>query len=155
LALRPHAPEFASRGGVKPAAAELQVYRITAAGQPEPVRGRMLTGDELGFVYRNLAGRKYLLVFARDEHGHVYWYYPAWNNPADAPVAISIEGGEGSHELPEVTVHDFDGNHLELHAVFTDKQLSVREVEARIAENPRSAVSEDAIEADVPLEIVR
>ena len=35
---------------------------------------------------RERSGKRYLMIFGIDEHRHVYWYYPAWANPAEDPL---------------------------------------------------------------------
>jgi hypothetical protein len=131
--------EFAARGA-EPAASVAQVfiYRVPAgqtsrAGQA--VAGSMRSSDALAFAYVNAAGFRKLLIFAEDEHGHVYWYHPAWTDLADDPRAISIAPAASLRELPESIAHDLDGKKLKIRAIFSNAELSVRQVEALLAEH--------------------
>ena len=121
---------YAPRGGD---ASRLFIYRVPAGEAPTPVDHRISSHDELAFAYENGTGRRRLLVFAVDEHRHVYWYHPAWDDPAADPVAIAISTAAGVHELPEAIGHAYDGSELMLYALFTDEALSVRTVEQWIA----------------------
>jgi hypothetical protein len=132
--------EVTTRGGPASVAAarapELQIYRF-AAGASGGVAQRagdvVYPGDELAFAYRNPAGMGRLLVFAVDEHGHVYWYHPGWSRPAENPTAVPISVEPGLHELPAAVLHNFDGDRIMIHALFTDRELTVRQVESVVA----------------------
>jgi hypothetical protein len=115
-----------ARGG---AGSRLFIYRVRSGAAPTPVADRIAQSDELAFAYENGAGRRRLLVFAVDEHRHVYWYHPAWEDAAADPVAVAISTAGGVHELPEAIGHAYDGNDLVLYALFTDEPLSVRTIE--------------------------
>jgi hypothetical protein len=67
----------------------------------------------------------------------VYWYHPAWSNPAEDPVAISIASGQDLVELKEAVSHEIQGNSLKIYAFFTDEPLSVRSVEKTITSEKR------------------
>ncbi len=86
--------------------------------------------DELAFSYLNRSGKKHLLVFGVDEHRHIYWYHPAWVRQQDNPSAIAIEAGNQPHVLAEAIRHPLDGRSLTLYGVFTDRALTVTEVES-------------------------
>ena len=130
----PRHDEFASRGAVHTAPeGELYVYRIGSGGSPERADGtRMHQRDELAFAYTNRAGWPYLLVFGVDEHRHVYWYHPAWQNADETPRAVSIQSGSVGHELPDATSHDLDGAELHVFGLFIRTALTVRDVEERL-----------------------
>jgi hypothetical protein len=130
----PRHGEFASRGAVHEVpGAELYVYRIGPTGSPERTDDtRMGRRDELAFAYTNAKGWPYLLVFGVDEHGHVYWYHPGWQNAAETPRAVAIQSGRDERELPDATSHDLDGAQLHVFGLFSRTALSVRDVEARI-----------------------
>jgi hypothetical protein len=72
------------------------------------------------------------MIFAVDEHRHVYWYHPEWSNQADDPHAISIASGPEVREIPSAVSHTFDGSDLTLFAVFTNDDWSVRRIEQMI-----------------------
>ncbi len=122
---------FAARGAPVAAPAEpLRVYRIRTGVTPEPVQGELRATDELAFAYQNAAGKKWLLIYGVDEHGHVYWFHPSWSDPDADPAAVPAQAGEGLHELPEAISHALDGGKLTLHGVLSDERLTVRRVES-------------------------
>jgi hypothetical protein len=125
---------FTPRGpGSNGATSSVQIVRATKGSEPSLVDGSIRADDELAFAYDNAKQKPYLLVFGVDEHGHVYWYHPAWTNAADDPAAIRIDANGGRHELREAVAHDLDGQTLEIHALFTDRPVTVREVERLVA----------------------
>jgi hypothetical protein len=147
--------ELAARGtpaGVAAARApEVQVYRIYIGRRgttSEKAGDFVYAGDELAFAYRNPAGKERLLVFAVDEHGHVYWYHPGWSDAGQNPTAVPISAEPGLHELPAAVLHKFDGERIMIHALFTDRELSVRQVESAVAS---AAARDHAPDAPVPL----
>jgi hypothetical protein len=122
-----------SRGGpAESIPARLEVYRVRPGDPPERVRDEINATDELAFAYENRAGKKRLMVFGVDESGNIYWYHPAWQDPAEKPVAVTIEGGVGIRELPEAIGHSIRGETLRIYAVFTDEPLPVESIEALI-----------------------
>jgi hypothetical protein len=148
--LRPAAPDgvsggFVARGaGAGAVAPELAVYRIAGgspagAGAPEPIADTIHAGDEVAFAYRNPTGKGRLLVFAVDEHGHVFWYHPGWSDPGDDPRAVAVSTAPGLHELPAAIAQRYDGQQLSFHALFTDQEITVRQVESALASNPAAA----------------
>jgi hypothetical protein len=124
----------------------LQVYRVPAGAGPvwvgsvpDPSASRPIAidrADELAFAYTNPTAKKHLLVFAADEHRHVYWYYPAWTSEGDNPGATPIVSTKDPVELRESVGHSFDAPKVQLHAVFAEEALSVREIEARVRAAP-------------------
>lgn len=129
--------EFQARGSA-PAVSEparLGVFRVEGAGARSLLGAdeRVAPGGELAFSYTNRDAKKYLLVFASDERGHVYWYYPAWTDPKAPPSAVPIERTDAPRPLPDAVSHDFDARRVQLVAVFTDEPLSVTDVEARLS----------------------
>jgi hypothetical protein len=127
---------FHARGRAAPAVAsgapELQIFRIGREGA-QPLRGVLARDEELAFAYRSEGTARRLLVFARDEHAHVYWYHPAWTDPAADPEAVTLSPAPGLHELPAAIAHALDGRRLELCWLFTVEPLRAREVEAALA----------------------
>ncbi len=141
---------FASRGVVPAPSASLSVFRILG-GRSEPVLGGISARDELAFAYENAAGRRHLLVFAEDAHGHIYWFFPAWRDESENPAAIAIEATRRPTELREAVRHGFDTDRIVLRAVFTDEPLRVREVESRLRDG--RPVADDAIERRFELQV--
>jgi hypothetical protein len=71
------------------------------------------------------------MIFGLDDRKNVYWFYPAWTNPADDPVAIPIETDGERHELPDAVRQPMSGR-VEIHALFVDEPLSVKDVESSL-----------------------
>jgi hypothetical protein len=144
---------FAARGGSEDAgagvervfrASPLHVYRVPpkeeGSGGPVPVVGTVRRDAELAFAYENSDRKKYVMIFAVNEAGRVYWFYPGWTNPTDNPRAIAISEEVGLHELPDAVVHRFDGSKLDIHSLFLDEPLTVREVEQAVARHAMGGV---------------
>ena len=114
-------------------ASPLHVYRVPSKEEgsvgPVPVFETVHRHAELAFAYENSDRKKYVMIFAVNEDGRVYWFYPGWTSPTDNPRAIAITAEAGLHELPDAVVHRFDGARLEIHALFLDEPMTVREVE--------------------------
>jgi hypothetical protein len=108
----------------------LLVYRMGPGGHAEPLRDTIRRSDELAFAYRSDGKDDRLMVFARDEGGRIYWYHPAWTDPAQDPEAVAIAREPGVHELPAAVSHAFAGNRVEICALFTTGNRRVRETEA-------------------------
>jgi len=144
-------PAPAPRGAAATAAPALLAYRIPPGGAPRPLEGAIGGRDELAFAYANPGALPYLLVFAVDEHAHVYWYHPAWRTGAPPPVAAAALAGPGPHEIPAATRHDFDGRRLVIYAVFARQPLEVAQIE-RAA---RAAGAADRLPLPADLQVVR
>jgi hypothetical protein len=119
----------------------LLAYRIEADGLPRALAGEAwaIRGrDELAFAYSNPGGWPYLMIFAVDEHARIYWYQPAWRPNTTPPAAVAARVGAGPFELPAATRHDFDGQHVILHALFARRPVGVAEIEraAQAARGP-------------------
>jgi len=143
--------EFVSRGGESSPPPQVVVYGVSG-GAAAPVGRRVGRNDELAFAYRNPEGRHFLMIFAVDEHGHVYWYHPAWTEQAAEPRAVAAHRGAGLVELREGIVHAIDGKCLTVHSLLLDEPLSVREIEARLAAR-RSPLVEGAHHETLELEV--
>ncbi len=142
LAVRGGAGEqaFAPRGAPStPGEAPLSrvfVYEIRPGAPPVLASGSVRRGDELAFAYENGARKRRLAIFGVDEHGHVFWFHPAWTSGAEDPVAIPIAGDDRRHELPEAIRHSFDGARLQIRSVFLDDAVSVRRFEELVRMAP-------------------
>ena len=136
FAMRAQTPsaEFASRGpGLSPDnECTLHAYRVQSITTPTPLSGSMHAHDELSFSYESGCNKKYLMVYATDEFGQVYWFHPAWTNTAENPTAIDVETSAGVHELRVATAHAWKGKHVQIHGLFLDAPATVREVEAML-----------------------
>jgi hypothetical protein len=125
---------FAARGSGSAAPEVLRAYRIREGRAPALVERELGADDELAFGYLNPDARRWLLVYGVDEHGHVYWFHPSWEDPAQDPPAVRAEPGAGLHELPEAISHALEGEQLTLHGVLSDERLTVRQVERLLRE---------------------
>jgi hypothetical protein len=148
--------EFASRGVGRPAAGpSLEVYHSQPEQSFAPATGPIRRGDELAFAYTNEAGFPFLAVYGIDEHGHVYWYHPAWTMPAEDPESIRIEGGPRLRELPEAISQSLDSQELRIVAVFSSRPLHVREMERLLGSNGNARPTQESLAATLgPVQIV-
>jgi hypothetical protein len=135
---------FASRGtATAEAPSHVLVYRATERGAPTRAGTSIGAHDELAFAYENGAAKARLMIFGTDEHARVYWFYPAWTQPEENPVAVPIATDKARHELPDAIGHDFGGRQLVIHSLFVDSAPSVREVEALLRAHPSGALPID------------
>jgi len=136
-------------GGGAVARTTLRIYKIARGAPPARVRGSIAAEDELAFAYVNGAGKHRLLVFAVDDRDEIYWYHPAWTDPAANPTAIPILPGAKLRELPDAVAHRYKGSTLTIHGVFTDRDLSVRDVEQIVRRHRGAAplrITADAVQ---------
>jgi hypothetical protein len=124
--------EFLARGSASSADPNVFSYRIERGEVPKTLGQVMRGADELAFAYANPGAYEKLMVFAVDEHRHIYWYHPEWTNQADDPHAIHIASGAEVREIPAAVSHTFDGTDLTLFSIFTNEDLSVRKIEQMI-----------------------
>jgi hypothetical protein len=141
------ADEFrAKAAGEHTAAAEndrwvgVTAYRVPAdapaEAQPWQLGERMRRGDGLLFSFDNLGPTPfdYLMIFAVDSAGEVYWFYPAYEQADADPGSIAIRGrGQRAVELPDLIRHAFPAGSLAIYGVFTRVPLQVSRVEEAIA----------------------
>jgi hypothetical protein len=73
------------------------------------------------------------MLLGVDEHGAVYWYYPAWTDPSATPSALPISTSGGLVELPDAIRHPLRDKQLRLLSIFTNQPLTVRQVEERLS----------------------
>ncbi|NMO16355.1 hypothetical protein HPC49_07815 [Pyxidicoccus fallax] len=122
---------FTPRGaGNTVAEARLLAYAVEPGGRTTLLGPTLRPDQELAFAFRNPDAHRFLMVFARDAAGQVYWYHPSWTDPASNPSAIAIPPGDALRELPEAISHSLPPGPLALHAVFLDAPLTVRQMEA-------------------------
>ncbi len=127
------------RGSMPSAAVDrIWIYRPAPGDEEQPVSGMIDREDGLAFKYST--SHQYLMIFAKDETGRVYWYYPEWTDPGANPIAVDVTPGPGVVALPDVIRHDYRGTSLRLHALFLDSPLDVRAVESALAEGRLDAL---------------
>jgi len=152
VAGRRPAPDTQARSGIAAPRGQLLAYEMPKGATARQAGAEIRADSALAFAYANVAHRGRLMVFAVDEGRRVYWYHPAWQDPADDPVAVGIERDDAVHELPHAITHRFTGRRLRLFGVFVDRALSAREVEGRVVRAPVDAQGRlrlDIPEADV------
>jgi Putative zinc-finger len=148
---------FEARGNLlHQEASRVFVYDVPPDATPALAVDSIGARDELAFAYENGGGKSRLMVFGVDEHNHVYWFYPAYENPAEDPVAIPIEKDSRRHELPDAVRHHFDGTQLSVRALFLDTPVPVHQVEALLGSHPTGPLPlQGVIESSTSLTIVR
>jgi hypothetical protein len=138
---------FTARGGVaafegpQPSLAIFRVPRdqnnpdLLAASETQRAGNVVHAGESLAFSYVNpqAVGASYVMIFARDAAGHVFWFWPAWENASDDPQSLPIAQGANPVELREAVRHELQPGDLTIVGLFTPRPLHVREVEAAIA----------------------
>jgi hypothetical protein len=139
---------FTARGGVPgvdaPTTPSLAIYRVprahetpapTALAETQRAGSIVRTGESLAFSYVNPAtfGDCCIMVFARDDAGHVFWFWPAWENAGEDPQSLPVSASGTPVELTEAVRHALQPGPLTIVGLFTPKPLHVREVEAAVA----------------------
>jgi hypothetical protein len=123
--------EFTARGGpVAEVRPSLEMFRVDARG-PTLVRGYINIADELAFAYNNPSGFRRLAVFGADDTGNIYWFFPAWRDRKDDPLAPAIEKGD-RRELPEAIRHEYQGSRLRVVGLFLNEPVSVKTIEKHV-----------------------
>jgi hypothetical protein len=112
---------------------EIAGFRTSGPGAPAPATDHIAAQAELAFTYRNGGDWSHLMVFARDQRGQVYWFYPQWTDRGADPVGVELAPGGGLHELPAAVAHQFSPGKLALCALVSRVPVSVREVEGALA----------------------
>jgi hypothetical protein len=138
---------FAARGSVPGFDAQLPslaIYRVPrdrtnptalAVSETQRAGGVIHAGESLAFSYVSPAslGACCVMVFARDPAGHVYWFWPAWENAGDDPESLPVAASGNPVELTEAVRHELAPGPLTIVGLFTPKPLHVRQVEAAVA----------------------
>ncbi len=138
---------FAARGGLPAFEApqpSLAIYRVPrdrnnpellAAADTQRAGSIVHAGESLAFSYVNpqAVGASFVMIFARDAEGRIFWFWPAWDKASDDPQSLPIAQGPDSVELREAVRHELQPGDLTIVGLFTPKPLHVHEVEAAIA----------------------
>lgn len=136
---------FRARGGAEAASGPaLAIYRVPrdqehpealAVSDTQRAGATVRAGESLAFSYVSPAsvGASHLMVFGRDPAGHVYWFWPAWNDASQDPASLPIAEGTTPVELREAVRHPLQPGALTIVGLFTPEPLHVREVEAAVA----------------------
>ena len=110
----------------------VQVYQVSAGGEPQQLSERVSANDGFLFSYTNLGPEpfEYLMIFAVAASGQVSWFHPSYETVGTNPTSIHIEKGRAEVPLKEVIEHDFAPGPLSIYALFTRQPMRVLEVEA-------------------------
>jgi hypothetical protein len=138
--------DFQPRGSLQatandpaPVGPALTLYRVAPGGVPERAGSVIRLGESLAFAYGNPApgagkAARFLMVFAHDRAGRVFWYWPAWTDPAAPPRALAIDttAGGARVELGESVQQPLAPGELTVMGLFCGRQLDVLTVEAAL-----------------------
>lgn len=145
---------FQPRGtGLAPAvASRLLVYQRVNGAWEE--RLTTLAGSEpLALAYVGEAKRRFLMVWATSGD-QVWWYFPAWVDPAENPRSIEVNEA-GRFELPDAVTQPLPPGPVRLVALFSEHPHTVKEVEALLRQTPRPVpLVADGVERSLTLEVL-
>ena len=111
--------------------------RALSSGDAISPRARVRVRIEAGAL-----DQYFMLAFAVDGAGRVYWYYPAWQDPANDPLAVPLDRRAANGGLVnEAVEHELHPGPLRISVVVSRRRLSVRTVEKMIASRPTSVVT--------------
>jgi hypothetical protein len=98
----------------------------------------MSSNDALLFSYSNLGPKpfEYVMVFAVDANGDVFWFFPAYEREGSNPVSVPLRKGVHAVEFDESVRYQLAPGPLEIRALFTAGPLRVLEVESWLAHHP-------------------
>jgi hypothetical protein len=117
----------------------LHLFRTVGGRETEPVAGTIHADDGILIAYSNPGTElSYLMVFAVDAQGAVHWYYPAYEQPGQNPVAPAIRTRALGVELGEEIRHALPVGPLRMVALFLRQPLQIEEVERMVSEAWRS-----------------
>ena len=123
----------AGSGGDGDLAVGLEAY-LVEGGAPQRLVRALPQGAGLLFAYRNRSAHRHLMIFAVDQRGEVYWFYPAYEREGSNPRSIEVDTtGEAAVELPDRIEHAFAPGPLAIYALFTARAESVSAIEAIVA----------------------
>ncbi|HSY39018.1 MAG TPA: hypothetical protein VLA79_05800 [Polyangia bacterium] len=130
---------FAARGA--PAAGERLSAEIllVRGGHLQPLAGAAVRrSDALAVRVTNLSGAEaHVMAFAWDAAGEVHWLYPAYLDARTNPRSVPIAAGAQDRLLNDVVQPDAPhAGPLRLVTLMAPSPLTVKDVEARLAETP-------------------
>lgn len=117
----------------------IQAYSVGASGTPMELGDIHRESDYLIFSYTNLGENPFdfMMVFAVDEKGRVYWYHPAYTQEGEDPVSITISKGAERIELREKVRHDYPEGRLWIYGLFTNAPMRVSSIEKMLTTTTR------------------
>lgn len=117
----------------------LAVYEVGPNDQRQPLApGAVITkASQLTISYRGPAGSAFVMVFAVDAAGHVFWYEPAWTDARHTPTAKPIEP-QRTYNMDDAVAHALAPGQAKLVAVFLKSKVNVQQAEAAWQRGDRS-----------------
>ena len=128
-------PHFQARGVAKNPDrwVSIHVHRLAGKGY-QPVSQSVNPNDTLAFAYTNRSPSRYrfLMIFAVDPSGAIFWYYPAHVNARENPMSIPISYSDTPLTLPEQVRHPLKPGKVRLFGMFSETPLDVNKIESII-----------------------
>ena len=111
--------------------AGIRAFSVGAAGTPATLEDVHHESDSLVFTYTNLGENPYdfLMIFAVDGKGRVYWFHPAYTRTGEDPQSIGISKGAERIELREKVRHEYPEGKLWIYGLFTNEPMRVSSIE--------------------------
>jgi hypothetical protein len=112
----------------------IRAFRMEASGAPASLGDRLKQSEYLIFTYTNLGEKPYgyLMIFAVDENGEVYWFHPAYTAAGEDPASIKISKDAEGMELKEQVRHEYPEGRLWIYGLFTDEPVRVSAIESMV-----------------------
>ena len=109
----------------------IQAFKVGDSGTPAALEDSHRKSDYLIFSYTNLGERPYefMMIFAVDGKGQVYWFHPAYTQEGDDPASIKISKDAERVELREKVRHDYPEGRLWIYGLFTNEPMKVSSIE--------------------------
>lgn len=109
----------------------LAVYEVGSNDQRQPLAPKAVItkASELTLSYRAPAGFAFVMVFAIDAKGQMFWYEPAWNDARQTPTGKAIRP-QRTYAMDDAVAHAFAPGPAKVVAVFLKSKLNVREAES-------------------------
>lgn len=99
-----------------------------------PVEASIRKGAFIAAAYedRSALPFPYLMVFAVDQSGEVFWYYPEYDKNGPDQISIETLPVGGKISLPDEVTHDFSLGQIRFFGVFSKAPLNAALVEATV-----------------------
>jgi hypothetical protein len=130
--------EFVARGSTAEKLdswVSIRVFRKTPSDY-QLIRDGLTVDDVLAFAYDNRSGTSldFLMIFAVDQSGRIFWYYPAFLDESENPKSIKIADTIRTPKmLPDEVQHGYQPGLLRMFAVFSSEALDVKRIEEIVA----------------------
>jgi hypothetical protein len=118
------------------------------------VAGTIRANDGLLLAYSNpTAHLRYLMIFAVDRSGRVYWYHPAFERAGEDPAAVAIRTQAFGVELGDEIHQALPPGPLTMFALFLPQPRTVLEVEAMVQRGRGRIDVPGAMVVTMPLQV--